>query len=260
MLQPLTGGLTPLGVSNRLGLNLPAADLLQFYNPQRDVYTDTGLLTLALDGQAVAGFKDQAGSGYHITQTTSSQRPLYRAAAAGLNNRAGLEFNAANSQQLYRDATSLVANLDVYTLYTVFSTAESSVMAFYGEGGALDGPLLLVRFNGGATGKVEGIQRDDDGTIAIPNLIAAGSADGAPHLVTLRRIGAGSWSLRLDGGEIATSSAAPGTTTITRITLGSRYGAGSHNTFMDGLLGAVALYGADNYATIEPLLLNWYGI
>ena len=163
---------------------------------------------------------------------------------------------------LARGAASLFANLTTYTLYAVFSSSDTAILAIYSEGRSTAATMYIAeRVNPGGAGRVDYVHRDTGGsTIAQPATTSGSVNDGSPHLYCVRRISSASFSLRIDGTEVGTSSNAPGSTTIDNLVLGARYRSSGLDEFFNGLIGVVAMYSDDNYATVEPILKSYYGI
>ena len=248
-------------VSGLLGgsatLALPSTALLAWWNAYRDVYADTGLTTPAADGGAVAGWKDQGSSALHVTQNTAGDRPIYRKSVAALNNKPAVEF--VSNDFLIRTGLSgaIIGNLNVYSIYVVFVSSDSIAAAyFYSEGNSGSATqFAAARHNLNA---YEAFHRDDASVSANPTG-GTTAANGAKHLLTIRRIASNSWSVRADGVQVATAANAPTTTTINQVALGV-LARNTNSLFYIGHLAQVACYSADNFATIEPLLAAHYGI
>lgn len=236
-------------------LSLPSTNRLAWWNANRDVYSDTGLTALATDGGTVGGWKDQNDTN-HVTQGTAGDRPVYRAGVAALNNKPAIEFVSSDFLIKTGMAAGLVANLNVYSIYVVFATTSGSLITPYSEGnsGAAT-PFVTTNVN---AAQVTYSHRDGVGTIASGGGGAAAN-NGAKHLITVRRIASNSWAMRLDGVEVNTSSNAPGSTSINQVAIGT-FARVTNTQFFVGHIAQVALYNADNYTVIEPLLAREYGI
>jgi hypothetical protein len=237
---------------------MAATSPLAWWDANRDLYTDTGLTTPAVDGNAVAGWKDQRPSAYHVTQATAGNRPVYRASAAALNNLPAVQFTAASSHYLIKTALAgaIIGNLNVYSIYVVYATSTSHLGYQYSEGRSSNAnPFAASRVNFGAA---EGNHRDD----ALVNSNPTGGAtagNGAKHIQTVRRIAAGSWAVRQDGVQLGTSAITPTTTTIDQVAIGALV-RNTISIFFDGFISQVIVSNSDNFATIEPILAAYYGI
>lgn len=54
------------------------------------------MITGLADGAPVATWSDSSGNAHHATQATTAKRPIYRAALAGFNNKAVVEFDGVD--------------------------------------------------------------------------------------------------------------------------------------------------------------------
>lgn len=238
-------------------INLPSTNQLAWWSANRGVWSDTGLTTPAQNGGTVAGWSDQGPSGYHVTQSTAGDRPLYATAVAALNGRPAVQF--VSSDFLIKTGLSgaIVGNLNTYTIYVVFQTTDTVSAAYmYSEGNnSTATQFAAVRHNLQA---VEGFHRSDASVSANPTG-GTTAANGKAHILTLRRIASNSWAVRQDGVQVGTAATAPGTTTINQVALGC-LARNTNGQFFTGYIGQIALYSADNFATIEPVLAGFYGI
>lgn len=205
------------------------------------------------DGQPVAAWNDKSANAYHVSQASGTVKPTYR---KSVNGRGGVEFDGGD--RLTRNlAGGILANLNTYSLYVVFKTTTTNLGALYAEGrSSSDTPVVTAWLNNPAP-KAQHFHRDDASVNAAP--VEGTANDGSVHVLTARRITANSWSLRLDGAEIATSTNSPTTTTIDRLTLGALVRTGVSGQFT-GTIFTIAAYSEDNYATVEPLLGAHYGV
>lgn len=88
------GGFTPASLTGLIG----------WYKSDAGVYVDAGS-TLAANGQTVQQWNDQSGTGNHLTQAASGNRPVYTTGL--LNGLPGLVFVDINSQWLAQQAIAL---------------------------------------------------------------------------------------------------------------------------------------------------------
>lgn len=252
-----------LGGQHASGLSalIPTDGLLAWWNAESGVWSDTGLTTPAVDGGAVAGWSDQSASGYHVTQAGATERPIYRASVTAFGNKPGVEF--VSSDYLIRTGLSapVIGNLNTYSVYAVFSTtAVANNGHMYGEGhNTLGNPRAGVRNNGA---QAEGWHASDASVVANPPATGQNVATGVVRLLTFRRGTSNEFSIRLDGTQRGTSTAAPGTTSINQLALGAvpRTTPAATYLYYIGFLAQVLIYSADNFATIEPILKAHYGI
>lgn len=232
------------------------ANLLAWWDAERDVYSDTGLTTAVADGGTVAGWRDQGASGYHVTQSTAGDRPVYRRSVAAFGGKPAVEF--VSSDLLTRTGLSgaIVGNAIPHTAYIIYATSSASLVTMYSEG------------NSGAATPFVGVNispptatfsyRDGVGVIASGGG-GSNAANGSVHLVTVRRSAATSWALRFDGSQVVTDTDNVGTISINQVALGC-FARTTNSQFFVGHIAQVLLYGADNFATIEPILKSYYGI
>lgn len=245
------GGPVPLAA-------IAATNPLAWWDASRDLYTDTALTTPAADGNSVAGWKDQAASAYHVTQSTAGNRPVYRASVAALNNKPAVQFTAASSHYLIRTAlaAAIAGGLNTYSIYVVYATSSSHLGYHYSEGKSdAAAQFAASRVNLGAG---EGFHRDDASVSANPTG-GTTAGNGAKHIQTIRRIASNSWAVRQDGTQLGTASNTPTTTTINQVLIGA-LGRSTISLFFDGYISQVIVSNSDNFATIEPILAAYYGI
>lgn len=79
--------------------------LIAWYKADSGVYSDAGT-TLALNGLPVQQWNDQSGNGYHIKQSTLSNRPTYLTNT--LNSLPVIDFNNSLNQQYLQTTTTPV--------------------------------------------------------------------------------------------------------------------------------------------------------
>ena len=229
--------------------------LLAWWDAERDVYSDTSLTTAITDGGSVAGWRDQGSSGYHVTQSTAGDRPVYRRSVAAFGGKPAVEFAL---DYLIRTGLSgaVIGNLNTYTVFVVFATSAAATAYMYSEGNTGSATqFAAVRHNIAA---VEGFHRSDASVSANPTGGTTAN-NGAVHLLTLRRIASNSWAVRQDGTQVGTASNAPGTTTINQLAIGAL----ARNTIglqFTGHIAQVLLFNTDNFSTIEPIIKSYYGI
>jgi PKD repeat protein len=239
-------------------VGLPTENLLAWW------YGGNGSVAEALvgvaDGEAVTTWADKSATDVDLTKAGSGTI-TYRQSVAALGNRGGVQLDG--SARFERTVAGLIANESVYSLYIVFTTGATTDMALYSEGSNVSAtPFVVARLNDAATvGRIRAQHRSDAAVIAslLDNDAHAGGT-GAPHVLTLRRAAATSWSLRFDGIEVATDTDNVGATTVTKIVIGALYTNNNTTVHFDGHIGLIAAYEADNYATIEPILEGHYGV
>lgn len=82
--------------------------------------------SVILNGSNVSQWTDQSGNGYHLTQATGANQPLYVASVAGLNNKPGI--TATGAQVLANAALSLPAPHTIYAVASPGSNAAYRVL------------------------------------------------------------------------------------------------------------------------------------
>lgn len=239
------------------GLSLPNTNLLAWWDANRDIYSDTGLTTPAANGAGVGGWKDQGGGAYHVLQATAGDRPIYRTSVAALNNKPAVEF-VSNDYLRATIAAAIAGNLNVYNIFCVFTSTNSASTGYlYCEGRSTSlTPRVSTRITNGLG---QSSHVDDAATDAAPSK-AGTYGDGVKHLLTCRRTASNNFIVRVDGVASAANTNAPGATTIDRVAIGARTRNNAQDSFVAGHIAQIAVYGADNFATIEPLLAAEYGI
>lgn len=250
------GGATGMSAAQFAAL-IAATSPLAWWDANRDLYTDTGLTTPVVnDGDAVAGWKDQSGNGYHVLQSTAGDRPLYRASVSSINNKPAVEF--VSSDYLIKTALGapILGNLSTYTIFVVFRTTTAAQHYTFTEGNSASGNSYLgPRLT---TAAAEFIHVSD----APATATASGGTtanNGNRHIHTVRRISAASWAVRLDGTQVATDTTNISTTTTNQVAIGAR-ARSTIATFFTGHIAQVILSNSNNFATVEPILAAYYGI
>lgn len=75
---------------------LPVADPLNWYIADTGVLDSSGF-PITVDNTAVATWQDQGSAGNHLTAPTVSQRPPWRSAPNGVNNRPAIQFTSTGA-------------------------------------------------------------------------------------------------------------------------------------------------------------------
>lgn len=237
---------------------LVAAGAVAVWDAGAAVYSDTGTTPIAADG-VVKQWNDQIG-GYHVVaeDAPTDRRPIYRASVAALNNRPALQFDDTNDYLIRAVAGGVLnAQGNDYCGVIVFATDNNATLDYaYSEGGASATPSIRIGKN---SDTVIGVHRDD-ASVTVSSSGGSGAGNGAMHVAGLRRLASNSWSMMLDGTQVGTSVAAPGTTTITHICIGALWQSSPTNAANQwgDYLAHVSLYPADVYAQVQPILDAWY--
>lgn len=209
-------------------------------------------ITTSGDGQPVTAWADKSTSALNLTKAGAGTA-TYRKSVIGVG-RGAVEFS--NSYFSRNIAAGILANLNSYSLFIVFSSSATALSALYGEGNSTTNTPVVTAWLNNPANTVQHFHRDDASVGAPP---AGGTPnDGNLHILTVRRISAGSWSVRLDGVEVATSSGSPGTTTVNRLAIGALIRT-TVSAVLTGLIYCTALYSGDNYRLIEAPLGSHYG-
>jgi hypothetical protein len=230
--------------------------LLAWWDAERSVWSDTGLTTRANNGDAVAGWSDQGSSGYHVTQSVSGDRPIYRQSVPAFGGKPGVQF--VSSDVLTRESLSsaVVANLTTYSIYVIFATTAAVLATMYSEGRTASSvPFVSVNHSSA----VVAFDCRDDASVRALGSGGSLANNGAVKLVTLRRAAATDWSLRLNGTQVATDADNVATTTINRLAIGA-FARNTITQFFTGHIAQVLLYNTDNYLTVEPILRSYYNV
>lgn len=212
------------------------------------------------DGQPASAWPDTVAS--VSPANTGGNRPTYRQSVAAFNNRGAVQFVAASSQYLLLSvASGIVANLNTYSLYIVFSASGTAAGHMYGESrSSSTNPLVAAVVNQTAAGRIRSFHRSDAATAGVTADISSGSGfnDGAMHILTMRRSASNAFTLYGDGTSLGTSSNTPVTTTIDRLAFG-RYNPGAGGfAYFNGYLAAIIAYSTDNRGDVEPILNEHY--
>jgi hypothetical protein len=141
------------------------------------------------DGSSVARWEDQSGSGYHVTQATSANRPVLKTGIR--NSKNAIRFDGSNDALV--SANIVASNLSAMTCFVV------SYIAGFGGGG-------FGRYfdRGGINGRVWFVDsRDVGGSPANCNTVIIGSTGGPGQQTALNSLSSANWflsSVRWDGG------------------------------------------------------------
>lgn len=234
---------------------IKALSPLAFWSASTGVYSDTGGTLPVTDGQAVAAWHDLSGNGYHVTQGTAGDRPIYRASVATLNGQPGVEF--VTTDTLTRDvANGIVAQLNDYVMICVFRTTSFGTPYMYSEGDTVGGvQFAAIRTNNNAVA----LFHRGTGGDANPEA-GMTAANGNAHIVTARRTAQNAWDVRLDGASVATSSTNITATAATRICIGALQRAAIGSPWVGHISDIILFNNNTKYADAERILAARYGI
>jgi len=104
-------------------------DLLVYYNPDVDVYSDAGT-TLAEDGDNIRQFNDQSGNSNTLSQTSASIQPIYDTTtfSGGLASIKSINDSLIPTSELDFD------NSTSFTFYQVYKKASNSNIYYWLRG------------------------------------------------------------------------------------------------------------------------------
>lgn len=232
------------------------AGAIALWDAGAGVYSDAGITPVAADG-AVQQWNDQSVGAYHVSQAgAATLRPTYRESVAALNNRPALEWDGGDNMTRAVAGGLLAAAGDDWCGVLVFATTSAELDYAYSEGNSGTAtPSVRIGKN---IGQGIGVHRPDATTPQVSAAGGTGANDGAVHIVGFRRLDNDSYSVMLDGTEVATATAAVPATTITHIGVGALYTAGGIANQWNGYLAHVSLYPTDVYAQVRPILDAWY--
>lgn len=198
------------------------------------LFQDSALTTPAsADGDPVGGWKDKSGNGRHVSQGTSSARPLLKLSVQ--NSKNVIRFDGTDDF-LGRAAIGLGSgNFTVLTVNNRGATSRT-VLSEGSSGG--NTPLTLFGFSSG--GDLLGNCRDDAGTEVSAGVFTAAS-DSAWHVNAFRRTGA-AFKLWVDAAT-ATASATLSTQTVNQLGVGCLCRV-VNSQFFGGDLAEVQVYAA----------------
>jgi len=209
-------------------------DLLVYYNPDVEAYSDAGT-TLAVDGDNIRQFNDQSGNGNTLNQPTASVQPLYDTTtfSGGLASIKSIYDSLIPTSELDFD------NSTSWTFYHVYKK-ESNSNIYYWFRGTVGYPRtehLTTKFQiRGDTGSGRSVSYTDNTDIKIMAITVDRSAD--------------EFKMYINGSYIGASS-----TSVTNwpVTIGQLYGNG--NAIMN--VGNVLFYTAAHDATDVGTVSDW---
>lgn len=208
------------------------------------LFTDTARTTpVTADGQAIAGVTDKSGNGFHLAQATAGSRPLYKQGIIGSPARDCARFDGTDDTLLATGTPlgSAVEGVD-YTIYVVGRCNATTLDdMFFSLRRSTDGDPIKAQI-GFVTGGVNTIDyRRDDGTGSV-RTGATDSDDGvfrtyeAQEASKVQRI----WRNGvLDGTSVALGT---GAVTVDNICVGGANPLGGATHFLNGDIGAIALF------------------
>lgn len=241
------GGFTPA--------SLPG--LIAWYKADADVYSNTSLTTPQTTNNGnVAGWKDQSGNGYHLTQATGQYLPTYL--TAGLNGKPAISFAAAAPSMLASASgvamgTGNVASAVMIGQLTSGAASNSRVVVYDSGGDTNPGSCIFMIRNGGSNAFA--------GYRSIPGFVGS----QAISLATTYRMG-----IVFDGTNATTylNNANPTATACTdSLSNGGLISIGAHNTAgpqegWDGPIGEIiitnqAMSSGDRASLDAYLVARW---
>lgn len=212
-------------------------------------------VTAAGDGQPVDNWKSDDDASF-APSATLTVRPVYDLSNSAFNNRGVIVFDGTNDALIATIAAAKVANLSTYNIFWVLGTSDT-VFGYVSVESRNDRTQFAhLVWNDPTSGDPQYRQTNGVGNAQIQ--AAASLSDGTPRLITLRRISAASWSLRVNGTQVATSSSDSGAlAAIDRFAIGAHVNASSPLAMS---LAYIAAYSDDNYIANEQAIGEYYGI
>jgi hypothetical protein len=131
------------------GGGLPVAGALAWYKPETGLFTDAGTTPVASDGDLVYQWNDQSGNGYHLVQTTSGDRPIYRPGTTDDRGKKAVGFETKFMNWPDALATALLGSAKAAEIWLKFKniqdgTHNSSPWAL----GVAGGQTILIPWGG----------------------------------------------------------------------------------------------------------------
>ena len=143
-------------------------DLLVYYNPDVEVYSDAGT-TLAVDGDNIRQFNDQSGNANTLTQTSASLQPLYNTTQFGNGNAA---IQSINDGLLVTNTLDF-ENSTSFTWYLVYEKTNTTSINYYYISSASGGGYPRSEFWSnkiqirGTSGSGRSVDYTDDGALKV---------------------------------------------------------------------------------------------
>lgn len=137
------GGAPPFAPSD-------VANLKLWLEPGIEQYTDSTLTTLATtNGANVGGWKDQGGSGNHLTQPSAAK--LQTLNTNLVNGYPGVKFDGVDDCLFTTAASGLAAASTQFTVFVVLKTGALGTQAFLqaGANGGTNGKVFRLKDSGG---------------------------------------------------------------------------------------------------------------
>jgi hypothetical protein len=234
----------------------PAGTIGYWYDPS-DITTlfqdNLGATPVTAAGQTVGRILDKSGNGYHATQATLAQRPLYQIDASG---RPYLSFDGVDDN-LVIPAMTIVGTEPLFLCLGVARLLNTSVTTIvsFGKGGAsttYPGFSLLVR---GSSAPAYAPQLQTASGTVNNNLLGFGSTFGS---AATRVISATKTGFRINNSGIGTSGSSVDFTGFgtQNNRLGCNYNFANNNFWKNGIYSAIfaAISVVDNQITSAQ---NW---
>lgn len=166
-------------------LNLPG--LMAWYVADDGAYNDAGS-TLATDGQTVQEWHDQSGNNYHLSQSNSTNRPIF--SATGYNGGPGIEFDVTRNLITADDVVALGGTtLCGFTAVNIIENDTSRrLMSFQASDDVTDWqatPSGVIAMGGSAT-TVTGYRNGAKSSATVSentNVRVGGIFDGTDHTI-----------------------------------------------------------------------------
>lgn len=244
----------PSGFFNSPSLALPSLGLLAFWYGGSGFQPEPSIGVA--DGDPVDSWSDKTGT--YSPSNTGSARPIYTQRVSGVG-RGAVDFTAPDQYLVESVAGGLLSNRNIYNLHIVFQSTASALGAMYAEGRSTSTvPAVAGWLNQGVSGNAAGFHRGDNSAGVD---LRGGTAvnDGNVHILTVRRTDQTSFTLLVDGSEVAVGGNNVSVATTDRLSIGALVRTTVSAQF-GGKIFSIAAYGIDNYAQVLQSLSKHYGV
>lgn len=221
------------------------------FSDETTLFTDTSRTTqVSSDGDSIAGVTDKSGSGYHLSQATSGERPLYKTGIQNGHSVArfdGTDDNLANTSYTdFPDAITVVAAVE-------FSTSGEKMGVFeIGAGEVVNTGISMFHWT---TDTVFGRWVD-------PDLESATFSTSTPVTAIYSLTCDGSTFLIRENGVSGTSASVSGlSNTLTDLVVGNMFADGfGLNGDMPELIICDAELSVDNHNRLGEYMASKWGL
>lgn len=194
---------------------------------------------ISVDSTAVATWQDQSGNGYHATQATSGNRPIWRSSANGQNGLPVISFNGSSSYLI----SSNSGQTSSFSLYFVFSRTNSSGTQIPIEWGTQSTGIWRSVQNYYGSSTIDG-GLYFSGSFRDVSAITLTAAYGAYTLASVTYDGT-TTTVRRDGGS-ASGTPVLSSTTANNINIGRSV---TNAYFLSGRIAEILVYSSSHTST-----------